>query len=112
MAEIVNCPLCGGAATVGGLVPWVECQSCGASGPQKTTEAEAIAAWNARHDHSPDAGKVGEDAARYRWIVRRPKSKITIDSQWGEQRISFTTTDADSFIDSAREQAARAGERG
>lgn len=27
---------------------WIKCQSCGTYGPTKTTEAEAIAAWNRR----------------------------------------------------------------
>jgi Lar family restriction alleviation protein len=112
--ELKPCPFCGGTARIDeGMrgYPCILCGTCGASSDYASTDdvSEAISAWNTRHGHSPDAGKLGEDAARYRWIVRRPKSKITIDSQWGEQRISFTTTDAESFIDSAREQAARAG---
>lgn len=79
MAEIVKCPFCGGVATVGGLVPWVECQSCGASGPQKTTDEEAIAAWNHRH-----SGGDGEDSARLDWLCsgRQKKVERTLSDGW------------------------------
>jgi Lar family restriction alleviation protein len=53
MAEFVGlelCPFCKGEAFYnpeynGGCV---ECRECGAEGPYKRTEAEAIAAWNTR----------------------------------------------------------------
>lgn len=44
--HIEPCPWCGGEGETGGLLPWVECVSCDASGPSCGTEAEAIAAWN------------------------------------------------------------------
>lgn len=125
MIEIVNCPFCGGIATVGGLVPWVECQSCGASGPQKTTEAEAITAWNTRRgagdaDRSAElttawmagaerererAARDAEDAARYRWL--RDKGDAAYIEWGGEHASSAHGNELDSAID-----AARAGERG
>ena len=81
--ELKPCPFCGGGEIKVGQ-PFthkfcVYCDNseggCGAEGGLRASREEAIAAWNTRHDHSPDAGKMGEDAARYRWIVRRPKSK-------------------------------------
>ena len=56
MAEFVGlelCPFCKGEAFYnpgynGGNV---ECRECGAEGPYKRTEAEAIAAWNSRADY-------------------------------------------------------------
>ena len=56
MAEFVGlelCPFCKGEAFYnpeynGGCV---ECRECGAEGPYKRTEAEAIAAWNSRADY-------------------------------------------------------------
>ncbi len=44
------CPFCGSAgATAGGMLPWVQCDQCGATGPQCGTDEEAITAWNTRH---------------------------------------------------------------
>lgn len=42
------CPFCKQPAYmhVGQLYRWVECGTCEATGPVKTSEAEAIAAWN------------------------------------------------------------------
>jgi len=44
---IVNC--------VSGSPKWVECDKCGRSGDLKWTEAEAIAAWNARPEPAEPA---------------------------------------------------------
>lgn len=48
--ELLSCPFCGGAATVRGYsgLFWGRCGRCDTNGPPKTTEAEAIAAWNTR----------------------------------------------------------------
>lgn len=108
MTEIVNCPFCGGVATVGGLVPWVECQSCGASGPQKTTDEEAIAAWNHRH-----SGGDGEDAARYRWLREHVTDRFVRNNEHEPclllpHNVDYLSPDE---IDAAIDEA-RAGERG
>jgi hypothetical protein len=68
-AELMHCPGCGsdelrvigGPGTRGGPQHWAGCDHCRWR-TWGNTEAEAIAAWNTRHDHSPDAGKMGEDA--------------------------------------------------
>jgi hypothetical protein len=67
-------------------------------------------------DHSPDAGKMGEDAARYRWL-REQNTILDNPSAWTITRCDFTDeegpsrywvgSDLDAAID-----AARAGERG
>lgn len=52
--EIVPCRMCKGRKGVvppeifGGSVRWIGCTTvgCGCTGPERTTEAEAIAAWN------------------------------------------------------------------
>lgn len=47
--ELLPCPFCGvAAAEVGGLVPWAQCLACDATGPQRESEADAVAAWNHR----------------------------------------------------------------
>lgn len=47
MDELIErCPWCDGESSVGGMIPWIECGSCGATGPAKSTNAEAIAEWN------------------------------------------------------------------
>ena len=50
MSELLFCPFCGGEAdTWDGAGPWhVVCTKCGTVGSPCLTEAEAIAAWNAR----------------------------------------------------------------
>lgn len=53
---LLPCPFCGGRGEVGGLIPWVECQACEASGPQAETEEAAIAAWNTRTHSAEIAG--------------------------------------------------------
>lgn len=65
---LLPCPFCGGRGEVGGLIPWVECQSCGASGPQAETEEAAIAAWNTRA-HSAEIAGALRDAERWRAIL-------------------------------------------
>ena len=54
MTALLPCPFCWelhhktmGGANVDKLW-WIKCQSCGANGPTKTTEAEATLAWNRR----------------------------------------------------------------
>lgn len=49
--EILPCPFCGAQADTGGLLPWVECMDCDASGPSCASEAEADAevAWTDAH---------------------------------------------------------------
>ncbi len=109
--EVKLCPFCNGPATVGGMIPWVECQSCGASGPQKTTEAEAITAWNNRHG----AGD-GEDSARLDYIERtfsgmtNRERYLPVVMIWGKGANGRTLREA---CDKYRaKDAARAGERG
>jgi hypothetical protein len=47
---ILECPLCDQdhGAVMLGIRFWVQCRSCGASGPACITEAEAVARWNVR----------------------------------------------------------------
>lgn len=52
--ELRECPFCGGDGefeklALGALV--IMCGDCQSTGPDGGTEAEAIAAWNTRHDH-------------------------------------------------------------
>ena len=58
--ELLPCPFCGwansrsiGIWSDGGF--WAECPDCFAQGPVEGTEAEAIAAWNARHREASQA---------------------------------------------------------
>lgn len=61
--KLEPCPFCGGEAqpalAQGGGIEWaqVECvnRDCGAVGPTPATEAEAIAAWNRRHQPQREA---------------------------------------------------------
>lgn len=49
MAEMAECPFCGSmGATVGGIIPWVQCDRCESGGPPRATVEEAIEAWNKR----------------------------------------------------------------
>lgn len=57
-------------------------------------------------DHSPDAGKMGEDTARYRWL--RDADNYP-DHDWWANELGTTET-GDQF--DAAIDAARAGERG
>ena len=68
---LLPCPFCGGRGEVGGLIPWVECQSCEASGPQAETEGAAIAAWNTRAHPAEIAGAL-RDAEGWRPIESAP----------------------------------------
>lgn len=50
------CPFCGGAGliSIGSVCHvWVTCDDCGAEGPYKETEGEAVAAWNQRVKVNP-----------------------------------------------------------
>lgn len=69
---LLPCPFCGGRGEVGGLIPWVECQACEASGPQAETEEAAIAAWNTRA-HSAEIAGALRDAERWRPIETAPR---------------------------------------
>jgi hypothetical protein len=91
-----------------------------------------VAAWSTRHgtgdaDHSPDAGKMGEDAARLRHILDRHLSLTPVEgggwdiaeySEHGIEAILFGHSDARVAIDRVMqyhgqtEDAASAGERG
>ena len=58
--EILPCPFCGGEATLQGkegarhwYVICEDSEECDASGPDKTTREEAIAAWNIRSRYRP-----------------------------------------------------------
>lgn len=68
---LLPCPFCGGRGEVGGLIPWVECQACEASGPQAETEEAAIAAWNTRA-HSAEIAGALRDAERWQPIESAP----------------------------------------
>lgn len=49
MTDILSCPFCGGEGHPRSTSDeWIKCLDCGAAGPTEDTEAEAIAAWNAR----------------------------------------------------------------
>ena len=105
---LLPCPFCGGRGEVGGLIPWVECQSCGASGPQAETEAAAIAAWN-RRTHSAEIAGALRDAERYRWL--REHFRFANDSMheiWFDDTLepddSGVPTDLDQTIDTAMQQ--------
>ena len=115
MAEIVKCPFCGGVATVGGLVPWVECQSCGASGPQKTTDEEAIAAWNTRHGAGDgEALRDLHDSIRivYDAVPTLPITAETMDAATDALHAFCLMVGIHKVdIDTPTEDAARAGER-
>lgn len=112
--ELKPCPFCGGEARIDeGMrgYPCILCGTCGASSDYASTDdvSEAITAWNTRHDHSPDAGKVGEDAARYRAL-----RQLAV-SAWNGERPPIpqdkTPAAFDDWVDQVVE-AARAGERG
>lgn len=57
---LAACPWCGGEASLrsstDGDVEWAHCKPCRISGPLKLTTAEAITAWNTRHE----SGVIGE----------------------------------------------------
>ena len=88
------CPFCGGEAqpalVQGGGIEWaqVECVSreCGAVGPTPATEAEAIAAWNAR---PAPQGEVAELVARLRHGAR---GRSEAERRWAEAK-SLRQTD-------------------
>ncbi len=67
---LLPCPFCGGRGEVGGLIPWVECQACEASGPQAETEGAAITAWNTRTNSAEIAGAL-RDAKRWREVANK-----------------------------------------
>lgn len=54
VTELLPCPFCGkNSVSVGGLVPWVECELCGACGPPAAYEDQACEAWNTRATAAP-----------------------------------------------------------
>ena len=83
--ELLPCPFCGwansrsiGIWSDGGF--WAECPDCFAQGPVEGTEAEAIAAWNARHREASQAELVEalEEARRQlEYIDERSPSGTT-----------------------------------
>lgn len=119
--ELKPCPWCGEKLTSirvseGSTFRWRKVDGCCTDGPevrhntladdQVAAEADstrrAIEAWNTRHDHSPDAGKMGEDSARLDWMMRNISGREL--REMGVQTDDGCTRAA---IDSAR-----AGERG
>ena len=54
MSELKPCPFCGGEAryTNLGCCVYIRCDACDFSMPTQRTEAEAIEAWNTRHERT------------------------------------------------------------
>lgn len=62
--ELLPCPFCGDVAVdTGGLMPWVQCVNCDASGPTCDSAPEAISAWNDRASDTVAAALRSELAA-------------------------------------------------
>lgn len=125
--ELKPCPWCGEKLTSirvseGSTFRWRKVDGCCTDGPevrhntladdQAAAEADstrrAIEAWNTRHDHSPDAGGMGEDAARYRWLKEKCQH---VPDEYGTAGQLYFGTYAGGELDAAID-AARAGERG
>lgn len=96
---LLPCPFCGGRGEVGGLIPWVECQACEASGPQAETEDAAIAAWNTR-THSAEIAGALRDAERMDYIERtftgmsNGERYLPLVMGWGKSRNGRTLREA------------------
>lgn len=45
--KLKPCPFCG-SEDLKAFIPYVRCLACFATGPERLTQAEAIAAWNQR----------------------------------------------------------------
>lgn len=80
------------------------------------TDSEALAVLTEFLDHAPsdlpgleaDASRaiahIAEalrDAARYRWLMRRPLSVLRVKTEWGIPTFYFRTCEADDYIDAA-----------
>lgn len=85
MSELKPCPFCGERET---LKPWqadaieywtVICESCVAEGPTSITEAEAIAAWNARSaPRYEELLKLAEGMNRWILVALNPKDATDV----------------------------------
>jgi hypothetical protein len=126
--ELKPCPMCGGEAHLErqGHVACKTGWPCVHTayfnwGTPEEQNAAAITAWNTRHgagdaDHSPDAGKMGEDSARLDYIERtfsgmkNRERYLPVTMIWGNGANGRTLREAcDKYM---AKDAARAGERG
>jgi hypothetical protein len=64
MSETIKpCPFCGGIGILGGMMPWVQCDDCDASGPSCADEAEATDEWNKRPEETALRARAEQDKA-------------------------------------------------
>lgn len=87
-AEIKPCPFCAGTNTVVERSWWVRCRECETTGPDGSTAAAAIAAWNA----APRPGEATLTAEPPEGFVR-VRVAVTVDERggwgaWGQNNMS------------------------
>lgn len=99
-ALIEPCPFCGSTGGIpGGLIPWVQCDRCEATGPARATDQLAITAWNTRQTAPTLPGAGGGDALDGMFSgLQSDLAKLTIGARlignfenmdWNQQRESL-----------------------
>ena len=84
--KIEKCPFCGGEAAYRDITEpyvngWVGCQNCHCFiGWVKAGKSLAIAAWNRRADHLPDATKMVSNADRIRGMSDEELARWLVDA--------------------------------
>jgi Lar family restriction alleviation protein len=83
--ELLPCPFCGGEGEVHSTLPfdeaptqyWAECLSCGGGFLPKGGRAEAIAAWNTRHQSTARLAEALEQAREaLEWAQARAEKDL------------------------------------